>query len=47
MLKLTINRIPHPALAPYVDYVLSGQNDGDLNSIDSYLYKDLPNADDL
>jgi AraC-like DNA-binding protein len=43
MLKLTINRIPHPALAPYVDYVLSGQNDGDLNSIDSYLYKDLPN----
>ena len=44
MLKMTINRPPHPALAPYVDYVLSGQDDGTLDSIDSYLYKDLPNA---
>jgi AraC-like DNA-binding protein len=44
MLKMTINKPPHPALAPYVDYVTGGQNHGDLNSINSFLYKDLPNA---
>src|ERR1700677_394832 len=44
MLKMTINRAPHPALAPYVEYVTGGQNDGAITSINHFVYKDIPNA---
>ncbi len=44
MLKMTIKRPPIPELAPFMEYVTAGQNHGDLNSINSFLYKDLPNA---
>jgi AraC-like DNA-binding protein len=44
MLKMTINRAPHPALAPYVEYVTGGQNDGAITTINHFVYKDIPNA---
>jgi AraC-like DNA-binding protein len=44
MLKMTIKLPPHPELAPFMEYAIAGQNHGDINAIDSFLYKDLPNA---
>jgi AraC-like DNA-binding protein len=41
MLKMTNIRPTHPELAPFMECVSAGQNDG---IFDSFLYKDIPNA---